>query len=172
MKRAILTLFVVLAGFFLQNNFFTMLNIVRIAPNVLLVITCIFGFLRGQKEGVLVGLLSGLLMDCFFGATLGFYSIIYMCLGYLNGCFHRFFYNDNIIIPVFICGVSDLLYGCYIFVFRFALRNRLNFKFYLSTIMIPELLYTIVIALLAFGILSAINHKIEEIEKRSAERFV
>lgn len=172
MKRTLLTLLVVLTGFFIQNNLFSMLHIVRITPNLLLIITCIFGFLRGKKEGLLVGLLSGLLLDCFFGSTLGFYSLIYMYLGYLNGSFHRFFYNDNIIIPVFICGVSDFLYGCYIFITRFALRNRLNFEFYLTTIMIPEILYTIVIAVLVFGILLVVNHKIEEIEKRSAERFV
>lgn len=112
------------SGILLQNNIFALISFVRTTPNILLVITCSFGFIRGRREGMFVGLFSGLLIECVFGGTMGFYMLIYVYLGYFSGIWHKYFDVENIIMPSLLCGISDLIYGLYIFVVRFALRNR------------------------------------------------
>ena len=52
------------------------------------------------------------------------------------------------------------------------MRNRLDLGFYFRTIILPEVLYTVVIALLVFGILLMANRKLEQLEKRRAAKFV
>ena len=56
-----------------QNNLFAASNLIDTVPNLLLIVTFTFGFLRGKTDGMLIGFLSGLLLDSFFGETLGFY---------------------------------------------------------------------------------------------------
>jgi rod shape-determining protein MreD len=172
MKRFLFIVAVVLLGFLLQNNVFALISFVRTTPNILLVITCSFGFIRGRREGMFVGLFSGLLIECVFGGTMGFYMLIYVYLGYFSGIWHKYFDVENIIMPSLLCGISDLFYGLYIFVVRFALRNRLDLGFYFRTIILPEVLYTVVIALIVFGILLMANRKLEQLEKRRAAKFV
>lgn len=68
-------------------------------------------FMRGKKEGLAVGFLSGFLTDVFWGNTLGFYTLLFSVIGYLNGSFRRLFYDDDIKLPIALIAVSELIYG-------------------------------------------------------------
>lgn len=107
--------------FLIQVNVFPSIDLVRISPNLLIVITAGYGLSKGSKEGLIAGVFSGLLMDCIFGTVLGYYSLPYMYIGYFCGHFRKYLNDDNYMIPGLLCGVSDLLMGLYIFVCSFAL---------------------------------------------------
>ena len=139
---------------------------------MLLVFTCSMGFICGKREGLLTGVLSGFLLDCVFGTTVGFYSLIYMYLGYGCGIFNHILYTENIITPLIMTGICDFLYGCYIFVFKFALRNRLDFGYYFRSIILPEMIYSVVVAMFLFGVLLFLVRALEKAERRRAESFV
>ena len=73
LRKVIVTLFVVLC-FILQCSVFNSLALGGIIPNLMIILTSSFGFMRGEKEGLLIGFFSGLLCDIFFGSFLGFYE--------------------------------------------------------------------------------------------------
>ena len=71
----------------MQCTVFRALAFGGIVPNLLIVLTASFGFMRGEKNGLLIGFFSGLLVDIFFGSVIGFYALVYMYIGYANGKF-------------------------------------------------------------------------------------
>ena len=163
-KRIFITALVILVAYVLQCTVFPVLDIAGIKPNL--------RFMRGSKSGMLVGFLSGLLIDIQFGKMIGFYALIYLVVGFLNGLFEQMFYDEDIKLPLFLIAVSDFLYGITIYFFTFLLNSDFRFTYYLNRIIVPEMIYTIVITLGVYPLLLFINHKLEAEEKRSASKFV
>ncbi len=138
----------------------------------MIIVTATFGFMRGKKEGLLVGFISGLLLDIMFGDLIGFYALIYTIVGFANGYFRRIFYSEDIKLPLVLIAASDLIYGHLVCLFMFIMRSKFNYFYYLGTIILPELIYTILITLILYQLILFINKKLEAEEKRSASKFV
>ena len=172
MKRKIISLLIIIICFLLQATVFARFTIASIRPNLLLIVTASFGFMRGKKEGMIVGFISGLMIDVFWGDMLGFYTLIYTVIGYLNGFFKRLFYDEDIKLPLALIGTSDLAYGIVIYFCFFLLQGNFDFPYYLLHIILPELVYTILITLVLYQIILQINRKLEAEEQRSASKFV
>ena len=171
-RRIIVTAVILLAAYLLQTAVFPALEIAGVKPNFMLIVTASFGFMRGSREGMLVGFVSGLMIDIQSGDMIGYYALIYLAAGYLNGIFEQIYFDEDIKLPLFLIAGSDLLYGMTIYFLSFLLRSDFNFLYYLNRIIIPETIYTIVITLIAYPLLLYINQRLEEEEKRSAGRFV
>jgi rod shape-determining protein MreD len=172
MKRRIAIVFIVLICFLLQGTIFHTLSIASISPNLLIIVTSSYGFMGGKKEGLLVGFFCGLLVDIFYGSVIGLNTLIYMYIGYLNGFFSRIFYEEDIKLPMILITGSDFLYGILTYVFSFLLRRRLDFLSYLNRIIFPEIVYTVLITIILYRIILIINYKLEDGNKRGANRFV
>ena len=117
MKRKVITFFIILISFLLQSTLFVKLKFGAVSPNLMLVVTSSFGFMRGRKSGIAVGAISGLLVDIFWGQLLGFHTLLYTVIGYLNGSFERLFYDEDIKLPIVLISASEFLYGICIYVF-------------------------------------------------------
>lgn len=172
MRRKITVFLIIVVCFLLQSTLFQALAFASITPNLLIVVVSSFGFMRGRKEGMWIGFLSGLLLDIFFGSVIGFYALIYMYIGYINGFFRKMFFPEDIKLPLILISVSDLGYNLLVYLFLFFLRGKFRFGYYLLHIMIPELVYTIVVTIVLYLVILKINQKLEAIEKRSASKFV
>ena len=72
-KRALINLLILLAAFTIQTCVFPLLPVFSAVPNLLLILTFSFGFIYGSKTGMLLGLVSGMLMDLFYTGPFGFY---------------------------------------------------------------------------------------------------
>ena len=171
-KRVIVTILFVLICYLLQCTVFPKLALASVKPNLMIVVTAAFGFMRGTKEGMLIGFFSGLLMDIQFGNILGFYALIYLLIGYENGLFEQMYYDEDIKLPLILIAASEVVYGLVIYVLMFLLRSEFDFLHYFSHIIIPELIYTIVVTLGLYPLILFVNHKLEAEEKRSASKFV
>ena len=171
-RRIIVTAVILLAAYVLQTAVFPALEIAGVKPNFMLIITASFGFMRGKREGMLIGFVSGLMIDVQFGDIIGLYAFIYMIAGYVNGIFEQIYFDVDIKLPLFLIAGTDFLYGIAVYFLTFLLRSDFNFLYYLNRIIIPETIYTIVITLIAYPLLLYINQRLEEEEKRSAGRFV
>lgn len=171
-KRVIVTILFVLICYLLQCTVFPKLVLASVKPNLMIVVTAAFGFMRGTKEGMLIGFFSGLLMDIQFGNILGFYALIYLLIGYVNGLFEQMYYDEDIKLPLILIAASEVVYGLVIYVLMFLLRSEFDFLHYFSHIIIPELIYTIVVTLGLYPLILFVNHKLEAEEKRSASKFV
>ncbi|MBO5371799.1 MAG: rod shape-determining protein MreD [Lachnospiraceae bacterium] len=172
MKRTIVVGIMVIVCFLLQSTLFQALAFASIAPNLMIIVTSSFGFMRGKKEGMLIGFFSGLLMDIFFGSVIGFYALIYMYIGYANGFFRKLFFPEDIKLPMILIFASDVIYNFLVYFFQFLFRGQFSFLFYLKNIIIPELVYTILVTIFLYFILLMVNQKLEMTEKRSTGKFV
>lgn len=172
MKRKLITVCIIIACFILECTVFQGLSFASITPNLMIVVTSSFGFMRGKKEGMIVGFISGLLIDIMFSDLIGFYTLIYTVLGYANGFFRKIFYDDDIKLPLILIAASDFLYGNIVCIFMFIMRSRFNYFYYLKSIIIPELIYTILVTLVLYQLILQTNKKLESEEQRSASKFV
>ena len=171
-RRIIVIAIIIYVCFILQNTVFTTFSIAGISPNLLIVVTSTVGFMRGRNEGMIVGFFCGLLMDLFFGEVIGFYALLYVFIGFLNGFMTVIFFKDDIKLPLLFIGVSDFAVSILTYFFMFLFRNRTDFGFYLGHIIVPELIYTILVALVLYFVLLKINDRLEKLEKKSETKFV
>ena len=171
-KRIAVTAVLVLVTYLLQCTVFPFLEIAEIKPNLLIIVTSSIGFMRGPREGMFTGFAAGLLTDIQFGDMIGFYAMIYLLIGYINGLFRQMYYDEDIKLPLFLITISEFLYGIVIYFLMFLLRSDFDFLYYLNRIIVPELIYTIVITLGFYPLILFINQKLEAEEKRSASKFV
>lgn len=155
----------------LQNSVFSRLRFGGIMPNLLIIVTSSFGFMRGRKSGTVIGFVCGLLLDCLTGGYIGMYALIYMLIGFLNGFFRSIFSGDDIRMPLIMIAASDGVYGVLIYLFLFLLRGRSSFGFYLMHIIIPEVLYTVVISLVFYPLLLKICRSFDEDDRRDELQF-
>ena len=171
-RRPLITGILLLIFYSLQCTLFSTLSLGNIKPDLLMILTAGTGIMRGRKEGLLTGFFSGLLVDVQFGALLGFYALIYMLIGYLNGFLKHLFFYEEIKLPVISIGISEFLYGILIYIFRFLLNSEFQFLYYLKHIILPQVIYTTIAAFILYPLLRKINRRLEAEEKRSASTFV
>lgn len=172
MRRKIYLAVMIVACFLLQTTIFQTLSIASVSPNLLIVLTSVIGFMRGKTEGMITGFFSGLLLDISMGTTLGCYALIYMLCGYVNGFFAKRFYPENLKLPILSILLSDLYLNLVIWLVMFAMRGRTSLFWYLIHIILPELVYTAIVAVVLYLVILAIDRQLETIEKRSAAKFV
>ena len=166
MRRFIVSFLLVISCFVLQSTVFKSIAFGGIIPNLMIVLTASFGFMRGEKAGILFGFFCGLLADIFFGSVIGLYAMIYMYIGYANGKFNMIFYPEDIKLPLALIFVSDMAYGLLSYIILFLMRGRFHFTYYLIHIILPEMVYTIVVTLIFYPFLLWINKKLEDIEQK------
>ena len=172
MKRLFVSVLLIISCFLLQTTVFQWLDFGGIVPNLLIILTASFGFMRGERTGLLFGFFCGLLIDIFFASVLGLNAMIYMYIGYANGKFHSIFYPEDSKLPLFLILISDLAYGFIYYTILFLMRGRFQIGYYFLHIILPEMVYTILITLLLYPLILWINKKLENSEKRSARKFV
>lgn len=165
MKRNIILFFVILISFVLQTTLFQALSFGGIAPNLMIIITASYGFMYDKKCGMVVGFICGLLMDVFYGDVLGFYALIYLYIGAANGIFHTLFYQDDIKLPLALITASDFIYSFVCYILLFLLRGRFDFKYYLKSIIVPEIVYTILVTVFLYPCILFLNRTVGNTER-------
>lgn len=160
MRRKLTMAVLILVSILLQSAICPMIAIASIKPNLLIILTVSFGLMRGRKEGMMTGFFCGLLTDIFFESIIGFNALIYLWVGYFSGYFYRIFYDDDIKTPLFLISISDFAYGIIQYGFMFLLRGRIQFFYYLGRVIIPEVIYTLLLTILFYRMLYAINQKL------------
>lgn len=156
----------------LQVSVLNRIPYLNASPNLILIYTFSAGLLRGSVNGMLTGFFGGLIMDVILGQYVGFSSLIYIVLGFLTGLTYQRLTTDVPLIPILMAFFCELFYHMYIYIFRFLVRNRMNFGYYFSNIIFPEVVITVVVSIILFGLFYYGNNLLEESEKRSALKFV
>ena len=168
MYRKITMLLLILIGYLLQSTMIRILPMGGVAPNILIILPSCFGFMRGKKEGMFIGFISGLIIDILFGNIIGFYALAYMVIGYLNGFFASIFYPEDVKLPMVLITSSELVYCFIVYVFRFLIQGKLRFGYYFLHVILPEIVYTIFVASIFYKIILSINEWLEDLERRTA----
>lgn len=166
MKRIAINVLLMILAFTIQNCIFPLLPFLSAAPNLLLILTFSFGFIHGKEAGMYYGLFAGILLDLFYSGPFGFYTLLFIWIGYMNGICTRYYYEDYITLPLILSLVNELAYNLYVYVFGFLIRNRLDFFHYVKQIIIPETIFTVVTTLLIYRFFLFTSRRLEEMEKR------
>ncbi len=168
MYRKITMLLLILVGYLIQSTMIRILPMGGVAPNLLIILTSSFGFMRGKKEGMFIGFISGLIIDILFGNIIGFYALVYLVIGYLNGFFASIFYPEDVKLPMFLITSSELIYCFMIYVFRFLIQGKLRFGYYFLHVILPEIVYTLFVTIIVYKVILNINEWLEDMERRNA----
>lgn len=149
-------------AFLLQTSVFPLLPFLSASPNLLLILCFSFGFYYGSLPGMLYGLAAGLLMDLFYSGPFGFYSLIFVFIGYVNGYFHTFYYEEYIQLPLFLCVLSGLAYHSYIYLLRFLIRGKWNLPYYAVHIVLPSIVFSFLLTLIMYRFFFSASKQLEE----------
>lgn len=168
-QRKVVTLLLILISAILQGTLFKALSIGSITPNLLLILTASFGFMRGKKNGIWIGFFCGILKDMLSDGLLGFYALVYLCIGYAAGCCCKLFYDEELRVPIILMAAGDLVYGGLVYGMQYLMRGRIQFYYYFGRIIIPEMIYTVLMTVLLYRLLFNINKRLTELEMKERD---
>ena len=170
--KIIITGLIIIAAFVLQSTISLGKYETVPTPNLLLFVTCIFGFMKGCNYGSVTGLFCGLLVDIFFGdVVIGLYALLYMYVGFFSGLFKKMFYSDHVFMPMLLVFTSDFGYNLLCYIFRFLLRNKLDFSFYFYKIILPEMVITTFVAFIFYKLFYLLNEKVLTLKQENMLSF-
>lgn len=164
MKRAIIYFFEIIIFFILQSSLNQFISLARVMPNLLLILVVSNAYMRGRMTGMVVGFFSGLLIDILFGSVIGLYAMLLLLIGYIAGFTNKIYSRDDFTLPLIFIGLANFIYQFLYYVFEFLLRGKLDFLYYLRTLILPEIIYTVAVAVLIYKLLHMINHSLDRSE--------
>ena len=150
MKRKVAEIILILLFYLIQVTFGNAIGIGGITPNLLIILPVLFGFFKGRNEGMLVGFLSGVMYDLFFSSLFGFSALVFVYIGYFSGIFYKEYEKVEVLIPLAMIMASDFVFEFLSYIGNFLLHNRLNVDFFLRRFIMPEVVYTLVVALVLY----------------------
>jgi len=165
MLRNISRLFIIITITLLQTTFFQVISINNVSPNLFIITIVSMSCLMGRREGIIYGVVFGLIQDILYGSIVGFYVLIYLAIAGVSGYFYRNYYAESVVIPLATIGVSDFAYNFIVYVLTFLLRGRLDVLYYLGVIILPEITYTVVVAVFLYRLYIVYDHYMVEYEK-------
>lgn len=168
-RRALINGGLLLLAFCVQTGVFPLIPMLASVPNLLLILTFSFGFMYGSSTGMLCGLFAGLLMDLHYPGAFGFYSLIFVYIGYFNGIFTRYYYDDFITLPLILCVLNELAYHFYIYLTRFLIRARFDFGYYFWHIIFPEIIFSLIVTLLIYRGLLKANQILDKMQDKRGQ---
>ena len=153
LRIVLLVFIIIISCFILQTSILPMILSSDITPNLMIIVTASYGFMFGDRKGMCIGIVCGLLSDIYFGPLIGFEAGVYAVIGYFSGKFQKILYVEDLAFPLSLIAVCDFVYGFLTFVFLFAMRNRLFMRAFLMQRMLPEMVYTLLAALPLYPLL-------------------
>ena len=136
MRRIIVNIAFIIFAFALQICIFPFIPFLYAAPNLLIILTFTYGFSLGVEEGMLYGVICGILMDLYFSGPFGFFTLLFLWIGFVNGKLTAYFYEEYIFLPFIVCTISEIMYNVFIYIFRFFifLNGLRKFLYFLNFI--------------------------------------
>ena len=172
MKKAILSGFLIFCLYLFQTTLFAMFSIGGIRPNLLIIATASLGFLGGKRTGIYAGFFSGLLIDIAFRPIYGINALLYMYIGFICGSFKKVIYSGDIKMPLLFIAGSDFLYNIAFYFLCFFFRGQFEMAYYFVNIILPEVVYTTILACIIYPGIHFLMKRIELPDKKGEQTIV
>ena len=166
MRRIIVNIAFIIFAFSLQICIFPFIPFLYAAPNLLIILTFTYGFSLGVEEGMLYGVICGILMDLYFSGPFGFFTLLFLWICFVNGKLTAYFYEEYRFLPFIVSTISEIMYNVFIYIFRFFIREKYDVLYYLKNIVIPEVIITLIFTLLLYRFLLWYNKKLRVLDSR------
>ena len=164
MKKNLIMALLILGTFLIQSTVRAIIPAQYTIPDLLIILTCSMGLMRGKKSGMLTGFFSGLLYDLFYGTVFGFTALCFLYIGYANGHLYKVFFDEDIRVPMATVGLSELVYKLALFTIEFILFRRYRFGAYFSGMILPAVIASIVFTIFMYTLYRFINKRLSEYE--------
>ena len=100
----------IVVGFvLLQISFFSYLSLFGTTPDIVPLVVVSLGLLGGAVVGAVCGFATGLLIDSALLQTLGVFSLVLLCVGYLAGRYREAAEISNSLVPPLLAGALTTL---------------------------------------------------------------
>ena len=80
--------------------------------------------------------------------------------------------KEQMLLPISLVAMCDFSYGLIYYFVTYLMRNRLNLGYYISTVIMPETIYTVVVTIFAYIFVYYINRKLDSIDKKRKAKNV
>ena len=138
-----------------QTTWLDSIRLETIKPDLALILVLFAGFYGGKREGLVIGLAAGILMDLFSGDMMGPHLMTKPLLGFGTGVFGRFFLNITAVTATGLLFCLSLFSGILIYMVHEVALGGLPFNQIFRWIIFPEALYNGFIGGILFLILPA-----------------
>ena len=159
-----LALFVI-ALYVLQTSLLPMIAYRGISPDLMLLLTVSFAFLRGVRQGGLMGFATGLLQDLASGTFLGINAFTRMLLGMFFGRFSDRVFKEQFFLPV-TASITAIIANYFILALLMVLLGyRFNLVGNMESMLVPMLIYQLAFAYPVHRLAYALDKKLSKKEK-------
>ncbi len=162
-RNFIIAALILIVAFVLQTSVLSRVPLFSSTPNLILVLTFIYGYSNSKIAGMLMGLFGGLMIDVFFCDIIGYHALILLIIGFVSGIWDSIFYSDDLYVPLILLIVSDVIYGIMYFLVWYVLQARFQLGYYLLQVFLPELLLTFIAGVILFKPLTAMIRRLKEV---------
>lgn len=150
----------ILVSYLLQSTVFAGISIANTVPDLLLIVTVAAGYQNSRLKGMGVGFFCGLLLDVGSGSVLGVYALLYMVIGYIAGHFGKYYVQKDLFFPLGLIAISEFALCTAVYVFGFLLNDAESFVTYVKTVFMPRILYTIVVSVIYYVLLTILYERV------------
>lgn len=148
--RGVVIAMLAILCFVLQTTLLKRIALANVVPNLLLILVVAISYMKGLNAGMATGMFCGLLSDFLYGEVVGMGALSFLLIGFLAGLAHKIYAPEDVTFPIILTMAGDFLYGMLYYVLHFLFRNRLDIGFYLTNVIVPELVYTVLVGALLY----------------------
>jgi rod shape-determining protein MreD len=171
MGRFVSSALVLLGAFLLQITFAPAFAIGGVVPNVMFVAVVVIAFVRGSREGMIVGFSAGLLFDLVTTAAFGPMILTLTLVGFLAGTLQEFIFSSGWVLPLTVLGITSLIAEIFYLTALIFMGENLPFFVSLYSRVLPGVLYALFIGVLLFPLLSPFLRKTMSVEVSTLKRI-
>ena len=142
------------------------LSLNGVMPNLTLMFIIFYAVLNGKEQGRRLGLILGLLQDLLFCPVLGFYGLMFFLLGHLAGFLTNDLTQMDLLIPLSLLALADLIYGLVSYVIFGFLQGNIHFLSLFFNRILPEVIYTLILGIVFFPLLRLLFDRLSLIDER------
>ncbi len=146
------------------------LSLNGVMPNLTLMFIIFYAVLNGKEKGRRLGLILGLLQDLLFCPVLGFYGMLFFFLGHLSGFLTSDLTDTDLLIPLSLLGLSDLIYGLVSYLIFGFFQGNIHFFAFLLHRILPELIYTLILGIVLFPLLRLLFERLYLLDERLLQK--
>ncbi len=144
--------------FIFQTTLCNYIAIAGVKPNFMLIFIVTAAFFKGNSDGLLIGIIMGLLQDCYFGHVIGSNLFLYGIMGYIAGCLTEHFNKENIVAPMFLILIATLAYNFGFYLLNIILKGYTTLNIYIILNILPEIIYNIIFGFAVYFIVYTLQN--------------
>ena len=169
--RFIIILVELIVCYVLQSSVLGSLAINNTVPDLLMIVVVSVAHIKGGNAGIIYGFIAGMILDLTYGTHLGYFALLYLLMGFFAGIPHRFYRTDDNITPLLISAICVFFSQSIFYVTEFMLRGRLNYRFFLSDIILPKMVYTVLIGAVLYKLVQVSIQWSIRLEERNRKNY-